>query len=374
MMDCHLCGGVDLTHLADFSQLPRVTSDCKAWSAGGTLHLCRTCGTLVKPPDAKWMAEISDIYSNYTIYHQADGQEQPVIVPETGELTSRSVCLLGKLKKSWALPERGRLLDVGCGNGSFLRSFHSYFPEWTTVGTEFDDKYKDLVESIGGVEGMHSQPLSDLEGSFDVISLIHVLEHIPFPGPVLQTLRQKLNPGGLLIVDLPDHQLNPLDLIVADHCTHFTGPSLQHYLARHGLRVELMTGEWIPKERVALACADQVGPLAPLDLETTERHARQAIGFLTSLLSKARSLRAQGRLGIFGTSIAGTWLHGALNGDFDFWVEEDPHRTGRPYLGKPVYTPRDAPAETILLAVSPTLAGLLQKNFVGLPGTYLLPA
>jgi SAM-dependent methyltransferase len=373
MLPCHLCNSQDLIDFPEFARLPRVTSDCKAWPSGGRLQLCQGCGSVIKPPDETWLEEIAQIYSGYTIYHQAQGQEQPVIIPETGELTSRSNCILRRLAGVVRLADRGRLLDVGCGNGSFLRSFLGLHPNWTGVGTEYDDKYRTEVESIAGVEGLHCGPLEDLSGRFQALSMIQVLEHMPHPDRFFRTILPKLNNESLVIIALPDHQLNAFDLVVADHCSHFTEASLQRYLCGRGLRPELISSHWIPKERVALCYPGPCSEVAEPDLMATRQGVHKAIEFMSSLIDSARALRNQGTLGIFGTSIAGTWLHAALQGDFDFWVEEDPSRLGRPYLGKPVYRPSEAPCGQVLLAVAPTLAEILLKGFSDLPARFVVP-
>ncbi len=375
MIPCHLCGHPDLISIDGFERLPRVTSDCKAFAPGGSLRLCRACGSLQKPPDAQWLREIEEIYAKYTIYHQAQGEEQPVIMPDTGEWTSRSACLLSRMAKEFPLPERGRLVDLGCGNGAFLRSFHRFYPHWTLAGTEFNDKYRELVEAIPQVESLYVGGLDQVPGKFEAASLVHVLEHIPHPGPFLEEIACKLNPQGLLIVDLPDYQLNPFDLVIADHCTHFTEASLVRLLAAHGFAVAKVTSHWIPKERVALSRPGRPDLLPELDLVETEAAARRAIQFMGNLVEAALALRkkATGPMGIFGTSIAGSWLHEAIGGNFDFWVDEDRNRVSRDYLGKPVYLPQDAPAGDVLLAVSPTLAGLLAKKFRELPTRFHVP-
>lgn len=375
MIPCHLCGHQELITIDGFETLPRVTSDCKAYASGGCLQLCPSCGNLIKPPDPKWFREIEEIYGNYTIYHQAQGQEQPVIMPETGELTSRSVCLLSRMREEFPLPEHGRLIDVGCGNGAFLRSFHRFHPHWKLAGTEFNNINKEAVEAIPQVEALYTEGVDKIPGQFDAASLVHVLEHIPYPGPLLDALCQKLSPHGLLIVDLPDYQLNAFDFVVADHCTHFTESALIRYLAARGFAVSKVTGAWIPKERVALSRPGRPHQLPELDLAGTKKAAIGAIEFMRRLMDVALELRHRfsGPIGIFGTSIAGTWLHGAVGGCFDFWVEEDRNRVSRDYLGKPVYLPEDAPPGDVLLAVSPTLARLLSEKFRPLATRFHIP-
>lgn len=363
--DCHLCGAEDCQYIPGFEDIPRVTSDCKPWPSGGRLYLCSRCGTVQKNTDAFWQDEMKRIYEAYTIYHQSEGEEQPVMVEDGQGMVSRSRLLLDHVASVAKLPEQGRLLDVGCGNGGFLRTSSQVLPNWSLAGTEFDGKYKPLVERIPGVEVMHTGTIAGLTGYFHVISMLHVLEHIPWPTALLESLREKLAPGGLLLLNLPDLKLNPFELAVADHCTHFQRQSIACFLQRLGFRVELDTTTWIKKERVVLARVGAVGSCeASIDLVSKVEEALGSVNFLRSMVDAAHALRGKGEFAIFGSSIAATWLAGAINGEFEFFVDGDKTRIGRRHLGKPILGPHEvAPGSRVLIALSREISGLLKANF-----------
>ncbi len=126
--------------------------------------------------------------------------------------------LAGRLQKSrsWRketekvkLVERfaagGKILDVGCGDGRFLWA-HS--PErWERHGVEFSSKTVELVQArmpeAGLIPGdIYSTALQ--VGVFDVITLWHVLEHLPEPRRVLRRLNALLRPGGWLFLSVPN--------------------------------------------------------------------------------------------------------------------------------------------------------------------------
>jgi hypothetical protein len=73
---CIVCGVDRLEEVAEYNALPRVTSDCKPFAAGGRLFACRVCGSIQKLPDESWLADIKRIYKEYEIYHLSDGAEQ----------------------------------------------------------------------------------------------------------------------------------------------------------------------------------------------------------------------------------------------------------------------------------------------------------
>ena len=356
---CSICGTGALEELIEYRSLRRVTSDCRAWPAGGRIGVCRSCGAVQKPADAAFLAEIDDIYRSYTIYHQAAGAEQAVFEQSSGLPASRSVKLLDTFRTHANLGPTGRMLDVGCGNGATIRAFGQVAPGWTKAGTEFDAKYRAEVESIPNTEPLHVGSVDTVPGSFDVITMIHVLEHIVDPVGVLETLRGKLAPGGLLLIEVPHHPANPFELLIADHRTHFTADSLTRALVAAGFEVVSVAEDWIPKELSVVARPARAAPGTPPQSDVAAARARVAksLAWLCETANRLRSLGAGDPMGLFGTSIAGTWLAAEAGDHFSFFVDEDPHRAGRTYLGKPVHAPADIPpGSRVFVGLPPAVA------------------
>jgi SAM-dependent methyltransferase len=322
---------------------------------GGCIGVCRACGAVQKPADDVFLAEIADIYRSYTIYHQAAGAEQSVFEQSSGLPTSRSVRLLDTFRQHANLKPDGRMLDVGCGNGATIRAFGQVAPGWTKVGTEFDDKYRVDVESIPNTEPLHVGPVEHVLGSFDVITMVHVLEHIIDPVAVLKTVREKLAPGGLLLIEVPHHSANPFELLIADHRTHFTADSMTRALVAAGFEIVSAADDWIPKELtiVAQPAHSREAPPHAGDAATARARIAASISWLRQTAQELHDLGSTGWTGLFGTSIAGTWLASEVGERVAFFVDEDPARIGRMYLGRPVHSPAEVP--------------LGSRVFVGLP-------
>jgi 2-polyprenyl-3-methyl-5-hydroxy-6-metoxy-1,4-benzoquinol methylase len=372
---CTICGTGLLEELVEYRRLRRVTSDCRAWPAGGRLGVCRACAAVQKPADAAFLAEIDDIYSSYTIYHQAAGAEQAVFEQSSGLPASRSLKLLDTFREHAKLVATGRMLDVGCGNGATIRAFGQVAPGWTKAGTEFDTKYRAEVESIPLTESLHVGPVETVPGSFDVITMIHVLEHIVEPVSLLDSLRRKLSPGGLLLIEVPHHPANPFELLIADHRTHFTSDSLTHALAAAGFEVVAAAEDWIPKELSVIARPALATRRTPRRADVAAARARVArsLAWLGDTANRIRSLAIGGPVGLFGTSIAGTWLASEADNLFSFFVDEDPYRAGRTYLGKPVHAPADIPQESrVFVGLPPALAAGICARLAR-PGVEFIP-
>ena len=108
-------------------------------------------------------------------------------------------------------PERGRLLDIGCGNGEFLAAATRM--GWRVHGLEPDAEAVAACRGQGFdvFEGTLDAFPPSQEGSFDAITSSNCIEHVPDPGQFLDKAYSLLKPGGQLWLATP----NPEGLGVA---------------------------------------------------------------------------------------------------------------------------------------------------------------
>ena len=346
---CRGCGEDALQLIPDYRALRRVTSDCKPWPAGGRLGWCGSCGLVQKAADQEWDQEVERIYSSYSIYHQSGGAEQAVFNLSNGAAQTRSERIFARLAAAVPLPQTGRMLDVGCGNGAALRAFGRLRPLWSMAGTELDERSRPEIEAIDHVEALYTCPIDDVPGEFDLISLVHVLEHIPRPVPFLEGLHRKLRPGGVLFVEVPDHRQNPFDLLITDHSTHFSRLSLPSVLRAAGFDPISLADDWVAKELSVAAQTVSISaapsPIAPSVISSSAERAVASIVWLGAVNDRARELAGGpgATFGVFGTSIAAMWLMGDFERHIEFFVDEDPNRSGRLLQGRPIYRPEGIP-------------------------------
>jgi 2-polyprenyl-3-methyl-5-hydroxy-6-metoxy-1,4-benzoquinol methylase len=361
---CHACGQPSLTVVPGYAALHRVASDCRPWPAGARLCVCGACGWVQKALDAAWHREVEAIYSGYDIYHQSEGVEQAVFDQDTGAAAARSERLLRAVWAHLGLPAQGRLMDVGCGNGSLLASCHRLAPEWKLVGSELSDQHRERVAALPGVEAFCSGPVAEIPGQFDVITMNHVLEHIPDPADYLRGLREKLSPGAVLVVQVPNLLRNPFDLLVADHASHMISGTLARLMATAGFEILVVSEDWLPKEITVIARAAEAVPLpqAP-DPATVLAFVAKSVEWLTGVRDQAREASAAGNFGLFGTSIAATWLLGELQTAVSFFVDEDTGRIGKQHQGRPILSPAQIPAGSqVYLALTPEVAQAITRH------------
>jgi ubiquinone/menaquinone biosynthesis C-methylase UbiE len=108
------------------------------------------------------------------------------------------------------LKDGGHALDVGTGFGDFIRDLRDAHG-WRVEGTEVSINALRRAREQHGLTVHHGQveQLDLPEDHFDLITLWHVLEHLPYPGPTLDRLRRLLKPGGILVIAVPNDGLWP---------------------------------------------------------------------------------------------------------------------------------------------------------------------
>ena len=141
------------------------------------------------------------------------------------------------------LPEKGRILDVGCAGGWFLDMMQS----WETHGCELSPRDFEIACAKHGdrIQHLNFEDYPLTPGHFDVITLQDVFDHIPDPVAALEKCRALLRPGGLLVVKVHDISClyakftgpNFYALIPPSHLFYYNRRSLTAIVERAGFGV-----------------------------------------------------------------------------------------------------------------------------------------
>jgi hypothetical protein len=367
---CQICGQNVMREVDGFTALPRITSDCRSYPSGGQLYVCMACGGVQKLPNAQWLNEIAVIYTGYEAYYQSGGEEQIVFDRATGMPRRRSDVLLSCLAENAMLPTHGRALDVGCGNGATLAAMSAALADWTFSGYEIGDGALPRLARIPRFESLHTGSLDAIAQRFDLVTMIHSLEHFPSPASALAQLLPIVG-SGQLFIEVCNVEENPFDILVADHLMHFSPGTLSKLVHRSGFAAISIATDWVAKE-VSLLARIQDPQLIDTSTVTTvtsdpDQTYQRIVGYV-SWLQQLRQLAlttADGNhpFGLFGTSIAATWLAPQLIDKIGFFVDEDVNRVGREHLGRPVISPADIPQDAkVLLALAPNIASTISKR------------
>lgn len=156
----------------------------------------------------------------------------------------RQYTLLKKLKLISKYYKTGTLLDIGSGTGEFLNVMHN--AKWKTTGIEPSDAARNMAISNYKLDIKPELELKNLTNeSFDVITMWHVLEHVPNLNERVEELKRLLNPSGLLIIAVPN--CNSFDAKiykkhwaaydVPRHLYHFCPKDIENLFKNHDLKL-----------------------------------------------------------------------------------------------------------------------------------------
>lgn len=193
-------------------------------------------------------------------------------------------------------PSASRVLDVGAGTGEFL----SYMQDegYEVVGLEPSSKIGEKARGKG-LE-IHNKTIEEFvkkgHGSFDVVTLFHVLEHVPNPIEVVESAYSLLSPGGILVVKVPNEfnslQVSARESLSLDdwwivppvHINYFDYASLGALIQSAGFKVEEKIGDF-PMEMFLLMGENYVN-----DQDVGSKCHEKRMQFEKSLPGKVRRM------------------------------------------------------------------------------------
>ena len=255
---CPTCGGF----LTAFSQ---PVHEGKAFSQPLSYDLCRSCGLVVMNPQPTQEA-IDEFYrvEYRQLYEGASG-------PVASGLARQQE----RADRLAALVERpARHLDIGASSGTLLATVGAE----ERVGVEPGDGHR-AAAIEAGITMYRS--IDEVTGTFDLITMSHVLEHIADPVGFLRQVRERCS--GRFLVEVPNHY-SARTYEVA-HLLSFTRESLTATLGRAGFAVERVVLDGKPAD--GFAGPQNLAMVAhPAEISTTVTaphptvmHVRRAFGY-----------------------------------------------------------------------------------------------
>ncbi|NPV05195.1 MAG: class I SAM-dependent methyltransferase [Syntrophaceae bacterium] len=207
---------------------------------GWTVYKCAGCGlgVLDPRPEPEELASLYDreyFKSHYT-------EKLPVDSPEMQRRLSQQS---HRLRFFRPLKKEGLVVDIGCGMGYFLLAAKR--AGYGVRGVDLSDWAASYITgelqipvSIGPMDAIELG-----EGTVDVLTLWHSLEHMRHPLESLNRMAGWLKPEGLLVIEVPNHEGTDAVKMGAEwpdwdlpyHLYHFAPRSLRALLAATGFEV-----------------------------------------------------------------------------------------------------------------------------------------
>jgi len=217
--NCKLCA----------SPLSYVVSDRDAKSGEPlTVTLCEGCGLVQQTP----MPTDHELRIYYSHHYRTDYKNtyspKPKYVFRAGRAARSRMDFITKF-----LAKEGRdaiglsMLDIGAGGGEVV--FAATQAGFQAQGIEPNEGYSAFARDAYGIE-VSTSHLDDLEqGPYSVITMFHVLEHMPSPQKVFRRLHELLAPQGLLVIEVPNIEqadASPANIFFKAHLYYYSASSL----------------------------------------------------------------------------------------------------------------------------------------------------
>ena len=157
----------------------------------------------------------------------------------------RSISLKKKLKLINSFSsEAKQLLDVGCGTGDFLQTAQQN--GWLVSGIEPNEEARGIANSKTNKSVFDTEQLQKFESKqFDVITLWHVLEHLPNLEDHIKTFKTLLKDNGTLLIAVPNYKSFDAKhykefwaaFDVPRHLWHFNQVSISNLVSKQNMSV-----------------------------------------------------------------------------------------------------------------------------------------
>jgi 2-polyprenyl-3-methyl-5-hydroxy-6-metoxy-1,4-benzoquinol methylase len=166
------------------------SEDFSNWASEDYLNAlrCNQCGMISINPHFTEEG-LNEFYSNY---YQNRAQDAELRILRRNAY---------KLDRDWIshFVSRGKVLDIGCSDGSFLSFFDA--EKWDRYGIDLTEDALQVAATKHGVKTFIGKVWeSDVGGDYDLVMMRGVIEHFRDPIPVLDKCMQILKPGGLLFI------------------------------------------------------------------------------------------------------------------------------------------------------------------------------
>jgi len=198
------------------------------------LWRCASCGVHVTQGVGA-EGQTHEFYAEHYVLHSSVAAQRErhrmFRMPEYHEL-------IGRILRHKRAPKRW--LDVGCDHGFLLDEVRRAGID--AVGVEPQNAARAYAHSVG----LHVVPtMADVQGEYDVVTAFHVLEHVANPRAFVQACAERLAPGGMLAIRVPDFGSLWRKLLGARwiwfqptvHQLHFTQGALHQLLRECGFAV-----------------------------------------------------------------------------------------------------------------------------------------
>ncbi len=361
-MSCNVCNSGVLENIYRGDSEYSITSLGELIDGVTEVFYCAICHHIQK-------AEIQDIaeyYSEqYKILIQSDDEDQIITLPD-GESVYRYDFQAAMFIEKCQLNSGGNVLEYGAAKAATLKRVSSSQKDINGFVFDVSEMYIPFWSGFISPENQATYHIPEKwYGNIDQIMSFFVLEHVCDLETVFRDFFNLLRKDGVLFFSVPNLFNNCADLIVADHCNHFTEQSIEYMLAEFGFSLDEIDARSFPAayfvkatkykntwgDKILLSGREKLN----IGVKATEL-GKYWLDLNHSLIDRLPEGEA---IAIYGAGVYGRYLASLLKDRCAIvcFLDKNPFVRGEVY-GIPVFPPESLPKEvkTLVVGLNPSIA------------------
>ncbi len=359
---CIVCNHDDFNILLNYDSEKVVTSDNKILNQNFQLLECKNCSHIQKKIDADLLETIDKIYSDYEAYYLTNGEEEEKY-DSNNTNTSRSKIIINNITE--IVKQDGNILDIGTGSGVFLEEFSKAF-NWDLFAQDVKVSKNNNLKRLKNFKNFFIFNQDSLYNEyFDIISAIHVFEHIVDLNQFLLSTKKALKEDGILLLQVPNIDENLFDIFIIDHLSHFHKGTIFKILKEHFKFVYFPKNQ-IYREITVIATDKEIefGHNESIEKKGMDK---EKIYDMINLLGNIDT-----KVAIFGTSPPALFCAAFLNIQIEYFVDENLKKRDKKLFGKKIIHPSDINSDIqILFPYSKDILENVEKRYPSLNFIYI---
>jgi SAM-dependent methyltransferase len=211
------------------------------------LFRCKNCGFIQQNPSPKLLKFLTRFYTQKESFFSAPPAESTIYSYRTKFIIEK---FLNKhIKKSVK-----SILEVGCYDGYFLDLLRKNFGAKEAVGVEII-KLKNKFPKLSIINDYF--PTDKVAGrKFDLVVIMHVLEHVFYPRDFMLALRKNLNKNGKMLVSIPNEESafkSGMVYFQHQHISYFTPTTVKKFFSDLGFKIDAIYTK--DSDRILFLCS-----------------------------------------------------------------------------------------------------------------------
>lgn len=357
---CYVCAYPQCEVLYQSQGDRSLTSLCQIHPGATSVYVCPRCGHC----QSDVMNDVEAYYdTEYDILVDSEEEDQ-IYEVVAGKPIYRTEHQVLTLRRKLPLDGPVALLDYGCAKSSTIRTLAAQSPEVTPHLFDVSSRYIPFWEKFAKPDHWAvNSPKPGWDSHFDIVTSFFSLEHIPTPARTMQEIARLLKPNGRFYAIVPNVATNVADLIVVDHCNHFTTSSLARLISDAGLELVEIDAQAHRGAFVVVATKPaskaRSNEIDSGEVERVRAELSDIAAFWHGAANRIRAYEASmtGTAAIYGAGFYGAFIAASLAepSRISCHVDQNPYLQGGSFDGKPIVAPAELPAgiRSMLVGLNP---------------------